>query len=341
VDALIVDDQPSTLLLMRAILDRAGYHVVECSRGENAIRELSSGNFDLVVMDLNLPDISGVDVLRSPELAPKPLPAIVGITAALTPQIEERAIAAGMCRVLEKPISYEQLTEAAAVALSIRRTLERANESGIPVLDLVTLSQVRALHDDALAHRFVKQAVIDARRCLGELQTVAKQQKVDEWRQHANTLEGVALTVGARRLASSIAAAKATPDDQLRSSMSVLVLHLMELFNEVEPALQTWLADVSGTETTYRPTPHAGRRLLTTRELTVLRWTAAGKTSAEIGIILGISTRTVNFHITTVLTKLDAVNKTQAVVKAVMLGLLPVESVIGAEAPPKEPSAED
>ena len=61
---------------------------------------------------------------------------------------------------------------------------------------------------------------------------------------------------------------------------------------------------------------------LTPREREVLRWTAAGKTSCEIGIILGISARTVNFHVTSILSKLNAVNKTQAVVKAVLLDLL-------------------
>ncbi len=61
---------------------------------------------------------------------------------------------------------------------------------------------------------------------------------------------------------------------------------------------------------------------LTQREREVLRWTAAGKTSAEIGSILGISTRTVNFHVLTVFDKLGVVNKTQAAVKAQMNGLL-------------------
>jgi LuxR family transcriptional regulator, quorum-sensing system regulator SolR len=62
--------------------------------------------------------------------------------------------------------------------------------------------------------------------------------------------------------------------------------------------------------------------VLTQREREVLRWTALGKTSDEIGVILGISARTVNFHITMVLDKLEAVNKTQAVAKAVILDLL-------------------
>ncbi|MEP6484917.1 MAG: autoinducer binding domain-containing protein [Rudaea sp.] len=62
--------------------------------------------------------------------------------------------------------------------------------------------------------------------------------------------------------------------------------------------------------------------VLTQREREVLRWTAVGKTSDEIGMILAISARTVNFHITMVLEKLEAVNKTQAVAKAVILDLL-------------------
>jgi LuxR family transcriptional regulator len=61
---------------------------------------------------------------------------------------------------------------------------------------------------------------------------------------------------------------------------------------------------------------------LSHREREVLRWTSAGKTAGEIGIILGISERTVNFHITSTLVKLNSVNKTQAVMIAAMLGLL-------------------
>lgn len=61
---------------------------------------------------------------------------------------------------------------------------------------------------------------------------------------------------------------------------------------------------------------------LTTRELDVLRWTADGRTSSEVSAILHISERTVNFHINNSLAKLNATNKTAAVVKAVMLGLL-------------------
>lgn len=61
---------------------------------------------------------------------------------------------------------------------------------------------------------------------------------------------------------------------------------------------------------------------LTARETEVLRWSAAGKTADSIGQILGISERTVTFHIASSLTKLNVANKTQAVAKALLLGIL-------------------
>jgi len=61
---------------------------------------------------------------------------------------------------------------------------------------------------------------------------------------------------------------------------------------------------------------------LTTREAEVLRWTAEGKTSAEISTILQIAERTVNYHINNACDKLRAVNRTAAAVKAALLGLI-------------------
>jgi LuxR family transcriptional regulator len=61
---------------------------------------------------------------------------------------------------------------------------------------------------------------------------------------------------------------------------------------------------------------------LTAREVEVLRWTADGKTSGEVGQIMDISERTVNFHINNSLEKLGANNKTAGVIKAAVLRLL-------------------
>lgn len=61
---------------------------------------------------------------------------------------------------------------------------------------------------------------------------------------------------------------------------------------------------------------------LSPREVEVLRWAGDGKTSGDIATILKISERTVNFHVNNAMTKLNATNKTAAVLKAAMLGWL-------------------
>ncbi|HEM7792856.1 LuxR family transcriptional regulator AbaR [Acinetobacter nosocomialis] len=61
---------------------------------------------------------------------------------------------------------------------------------------------------------------------------------------------------------------------------------------------------------------------LTNREKEALRWTAEGKTSAEIAQIIGVTERTVNFHLCNSMQKLNVNNKISAAIRAVMLGLL-------------------
>lgn len=66
----------------------------------------------------------------------------------------------------------------------------------------------------------------------------------------------------------------------------------------------------------------SGQVMLTEREIQCLSWTAAGKTSLEIAEILGLSEHTVNHYLNQVTRKLEAVNRTQAVVKAIRRGLI-------------------
>lgn len=63
---------------------------------------------------------------------------------------------------------------------------------------------------------------------------------------------------------------------------------------------------------------------LTNREVEILKWTVEGKTAWEIGSILNIAERTVNFHIQNVMEKFGVHNKTQAAAKAVGMGFLDI-----------------
>ncbi len=68
--------------------------------------------------------------------------------------------------------------------------------------------------------------------------------------------------------------------------------------------------------------PHALLEPLSLREAEVLRWTAQGKTASDVGMILGLTTRTVNFHISSAIRKLGTSKKTSAVVLATQRGFI-------------------
>ncbi len=94
-----------------------------------------------------------------------------------------------------------------------------------------------------------------------------------------------------------------------RGPQAKRVLHLMSMYAHARCA-----AIHGGDERGQR------RRVLTDRQRDVLAWSAEGKTSWEIGEILGMSERTVNWHGEGAKRKLDAVSRTHAVIKALRLG---------------------
>lgn len=71
-----------------------------------------------------------------------------------------------------------------------------------------------------------------------------------------------------------------------------------------------------------RDMDHRANEMLTEREIDCLNWTAAGKTSVEIAEILGLSEHTINHYLNRATKKLDTVNRTQAVAKALRIGLI-------------------
>ena len=101
-----------------------------------------------------------------------------------------------------------------------------------------------------------------------------------------------------------------------------------EDLSEVELATKEvkmrWLANVvhSSLSRIFTAQRTAQIPKLTAREVEVLKWTADGKTSGEISDLLSVSDATVNFHVKNAVTKLQTANKTAAVVRAAMLGML-------------------
>jgi CheY-like chemotaxis protein len=111
---LIVDDYPGARYLRSRILSEAGYEVIEAATGDEALRIAAAVHPALVLLDVNLPDISGVEVCerlkRDPATADIPVIQITG--AWLTSEARDRGLASGAQAYLTEPVDDVALLRA-------------------------------------------------------------------------------------------------------------------------------------------------------------------------------------------------------------------------------------
>ncbi len=119
---LVVDDELFFRHLYRDLLEDAGYTVVVCTNGDEAVRLLESEPFDLVLSDVVMPGRSGIDVLRFAKGLPSP-PEVVMVTgyASLDSAIE--SLKNGARDYLVKPFNPEELKHLITTCLEQRRLL--------------------------------------------------------------------------------------------------------------------------------------------------------------------------------------------------------------------------
>ena len=105
---LVVEDYPDTRTLLSSLLRSKGYMVVESADGEEGVQLANRVNPDLILMDLALPQLDGVEAtrqIRQPNAhAQTP---IFAISAFATSDVQQDALAAGCNEVFTKPLEIE------------------------------------------------------------------------------------------------------------------------------------------------------------------------------------------------------------------------------------------
>ena len=119
---LVVDDNPANLKLARLVLSVSGYKVITAADAEQARSLLVSDKPRLILMDIQLPDMDGLELTRIIKADPLTRDTIVvAVTAYAMKGDEERARAAGCDGYLTKPINTRTL--GASVASFLERAL--------------------------------------------------------------------------------------------------------------------------------------------------------------------------------------------------------------------------
>ena len=105
---LVVDDEPMMRDLLQKTLTRKGHEVIAVEGGRKAIQLFRQDRPALTILDLNLPDINGIDVLREIRSVDPHTPVII-LTGAGTEDLEQQARALGVTDILKKGFSLHEL----------------------------------------------------------------------------------------------------------------------------------------------------------------------------------------------------------------------------------------
>jgi len=128
---LVVDDEPDLLNINSTILRSAGYEVLEASTGNDCLRIATEEHPDLILLDVNLPDISGIDVCRQikadPELIGTYVILISGMKASSENQVE--GLEEGADGYIVRPISKRELLARVHAVMRIKDSETALRES--------------------------------------------------------------------------------------------------------------------------------------------------------------------------------------------------------------------
>ena len=116
---LIVEDNDKNMKLVRDVLQAKGYATIEAVTGEDGVRLATELKPDLILMDIQLPGIDGIEALRRLRANPETAKiSAVAVTASVMQQDRKHIMEAGFDGYLGKPISLKELLE------TVRRMLE-------------------------------------------------------------------------------------------------------------------------------------------------------------------------------------------------------------------------
>ena len=119
---LCVDDDPAILELLQAVLSSEGHELALAPNGGEALQLIMNRDFDLVIADMMLPDLSGAEIIRATKATAPGMPTL-GISAAADPAVEAEALDAGVGRFLRKPFLVADLLSEVRLIDSLRGRL--------------------------------------------------------------------------------------------------------------------------------------------------------------------------------------------------------------------------
>jgi two-component system, sensor histidine kinase RpfC len=249
---LVADDNSTNRLVITKILERGGHSTRCVANGEDVLDALATESFDLVIMDINMPVMTGLEatkIFRFTEPSGVRMP-IFALTADATPEIAARTLEAGMDACLTKTVQPAALlrlieervgSQSDALPLAIDEALITPSTVQTPLVDEPVLAELEQLGGRDFVLSLVDEFFLDANQLIDELRSAAASGDSHRFRLEAHGLQSASANVGARTVHEiCVGWRKITSADLLRNG-SEQVEHLALELERTHTTLKQYL----------------------------------------------------------------------------------------------------
>ena len=256
---LLAEDNAANRMIIQRILELAGHACVTANDGEEALQILDQPGIDLVLMDINMPELSGYEAAKLYRMAhlDEPRMPILALTADATSQTERLCREAGMDGVLTKPIEASHLlatiesvservaagtlgTDAGApsVVTPIAQHPRYGVDSGA-VLDEAAVEALKALGAGSdFFNDVIENFRSDVREILDDMARATAKRDLRAFRDHAHSLRSSAAHIGAVRFYRTLFALRDLTAQQLEKEGAALLDKLRGEYTKLDAALR-------------------------------------------------------------------------------------------------------
>lgn len=245
---LAAEDNDTNRMLLTTLLGRIGHSVDAVENGALAVAALEQGSYDIVLMDMQMPVMDGVEATRAIREAGKTMP-IIALTADALPENHHRYLDAGVDSIITKPINWQLLADEMDRMTGARRRASDIAALQAPdhaateqrVVDTIYLASLAEAIGRETLEQLLESFGISVGGNLSDLAVAVNEGDMNAAVKAAHSLKGVASQFGVPKLA-----AVARDAEKAASSGHLTVERVSEmrtLTDKTLSALKAWVAD--------------------------------------------------------------------------------------------------
>ena len=254
---LVADDNQTNQRVTQMILESGGHVATIVGDGEAALDALERGGFDLALIDLSMPVVSGLEALKLYRFSTRnPIPILI-LSANVTTELIDECMKAGAAEFVTKPIRASVLLDAVERNLEIEPILNSLAAPQVrpedrlplqvvdtPPVDASVLEDLgRLSQDPTFVERLLRGFRGDTERIVGEIVDALAHRKYETVKDSAHALKGGAASVGATQLTQIASRLEKAPHDLLRLKSAQWTEELLRTSTRTLSALETHLEE--------------------------------------------------------------------------------------------------